>query len=360
VPVSSDPRIGSELFGYRLEALLGRGGMGVVYRAHDLALDRKVALKLLAPELAEDERFRSRFLRESRVAASLDHPNVIPIYEAGEAGGLLCIAMHYVEGTDLRGRLEDEQGRAGRCHRGSRHRAPRELDRRGHRWAWVLSSEGGSGVLTRVRPGQYPRRTTLGYDPLAVAAGAGAVWVAAKNATNEVLLRVDPSTGSVLRTVRLAGGDAPSIAVGDGAVWVLQSGAISRLDPATGRVTSKVQLPGWNVGQIAAGDAGVWATMRPPNGPRLLVHVDKRARRILKTIREPTSSTGTFLTRLAVGEGAVWWNTASGTIWRVDSKTYKIVRVIRVTPPPTFPAAFVPFGIATGAGAVWVTVTIGP
>ena len=103
-PLSSSayPGIGSELFGYRLEALLGRGGMSVVYRAHDLALERKVALKLLAPELTGDEGFRSRFLRESRVAASLDHPNVIPIYEAGEADGLLCIAMRYVEGTDLK------------------------------------------------------------------------------------------------------------------------------------------------------------------------------------------------------------------------------------------------------------------
>ncbi len=105
---SVDPRLGSELFGYRLEALLGRGGMSVVYRAHDLALDRRVALKLLAPELAEDERFRSRFLRESRMAASLDHPNVVPIYEAGESEGLLCIAMRYVEGTDLKSLLRRE------------------------------------------------------------------------------------------------------------------------------------------------------------------------------------------------------------------------------------------------------------
>jgi serine/threonine protein kinase len=110
-----DPRIGSVLFGYRVESLLGRGGMSVVYRAQDLALERKVALKLLAIELAEDERFRSRFLRESRLAASLDHPNVIPIYEAGEADGLLCIAMRYVEGTDLKkllrleGALDAEQ-----------------------------------------------------------------------------------------------------------------------------------------------------------------------------------------------------------------------------------------------------------
>src|SRR5713226_2289273 len=90
---STDPRIGSELLGYRIEALLGRGGMSVVYRAEDLRLKRKVALKLLAPELAEDERFRERFLRESELAASLDHPSIVPVYEAGDAGDVLYIAM---------------------------------------------------------------------------------------------------------------------------------------------------------------------------------------------------------------------------------------------------------------------------
>ena len=101
-----DTNLGTTLAGYRLERLLGRGGMGLVYLAEDLRLGRKVALKLLAPELAEDERFRERFLRESRLAASLDHPSVIPIYEAGEEGGQLYLAMRYVEGTDLRSLLE--------------------------------------------------------------------------------------------------------------------------------------------------------------------------------------------------------------------------------------------------------------
>ncbi len=100
--LGTDPRLGTELAGYRLEALLGRGGMGVVYRAHDLALDRDVALKLLAPELADDERFRERFLRESRLAASLDHPNVVPVHDAGEIDGQLYIAMRLVDGTDLK------------------------------------------------------------------------------------------------------------------------------------------------------------------------------------------------------------------------------------------------------------------
>ena len=67
--------------------MIGRGGMGVVYRATDLALERPVALKLIAPELADDERFRARFLRESRLAASLDHASVVPVYEAGEDDG---------------------------------------------------------------------------------------------------------------------------------------------------------------------------------------------------------------------------------------------------------------------------------
>ena len=85
--VGADPRIGSELAGYRIERLLGRGGMSVVYLAEHVRLRRKVALKLLAPDLASDERFRERFLRESRLAASLDHSNIIPIYDADEAEG---------------------------------------------------------------------------------------------------------------------------------------------------------------------------------------------------------------------------------------------------------------------------------
>ena len=99
--VSDDPRVGTELAGYRLESLLGFGGMSVVYLAEDLRLKRKVALKLLAAGLAEDESFRERFLRESELAASIDHPNIVPIYEAGTTEDLLFIAMRYVEGSDL-------------------------------------------------------------------------------------------------------------------------------------------------------------------------------------------------------------------------------------------------------------------
>jgi YVTN family beta-propeller protein len=93
---------GDEFAGHRILGIAGRGGMGVVYRAIQLDLDRPVALKLIAPQLAEDPGFRERFVRESRAAASIDHPNVIPIYYTGEDDGALYIAMRYVEGSDLR------------------------------------------------------------------------------------------------------------------------------------------------------------------------------------------------------------------------------------------------------------------
>lgn len=100
---------GSNLAGYAVEGIVGRGGMGVVYRARDASLGRPVALKLLAPEVAEDERFRERFLREARAAASLDHGNVVPIYEAGEVEGRLFLAMRYVQGEDLSAILRRER-----------------------------------------------------------------------------------------------------------------------------------------------------------------------------------------------------------------------------------------------------------
>src|SRR4051812_5207967 len=106
--VLADSRIGTTLAGYRIEGLLGRGGVSVVYFAGELRPKSKVALKLLAPELAEDERFRERFLRESHLAASIDHPNVVPIYETGEVDGVLYIAMRYVPGTDLKAQLRLE------------------------------------------------------------------------------------------------------------------------------------------------------------------------------------------------------------------------------------------------------------
>jgi hypothetical protein len=99
---------GDEFAGYRIERRLGRGGMGILYLAVEPGLHRRVALKLIAPEAAADEVFARRFAEESRIAASIEHPNVVPIYAAGEERGVPFIAMRYVAGSDLSRRLARE------------------------------------------------------------------------------------------------------------------------------------------------------------------------------------------------------------------------------------------------------------
>ncbi len=106
--MSADPRVGTQIGDYRIEKLVGRGGMSVVYLAEHVRLKRKAAIKLLSPELAEDPTFRARFVSEWERLAQLDHPNIIPVFEAGEAEGLLYIAMRYVKTTDLKGLIEQE------------------------------------------------------------------------------------------------------------------------------------------------------------------------------------------------------------------------------------------------------------
>jgi YVTN family beta-propeller protein len=104
-----DFSIGEEVAGYRIEELIARGGMGVVYRATHLGLERPVALKVIARELADRHGFRERFLRESRLAARLEHPSVVPIYDSREVDGELLVIMRLVEGGDLR-KLIDAEG----------------------------------------------------------------------------------------------------------------------------------------------------------------------------------------------------------------------------------------------------------
>ena len=100
--------IGSTFAGHRIDALAGRGGMAVVYRATDMTLDRPVALKLVAPALARDPTYRARFEAECRLAASIDDPHVVPVYRAGEERGRLFLTMRFIEGSDLRSLLERE------------------------------------------------------------------------------------------------------------------------------------------------------------------------------------------------------------------------------------------------------------
>jgi serine/threonine protein kinase len=106
--VSAESRVGTEFLGYRIEGVVGRGGMGVVYRAYDPRLKRAVALKVLSPELGEDAEFRQRFLSESELAAGLEHPNVIPIHDVGEIEGQFFVVMRLVEEGDLKALLGRE------------------------------------------------------------------------------------------------------------------------------------------------------------------------------------------------------------------------------------------------------------
>ncbi|HVO53618.1 MAG TPA: serine/threonine-protein kinase [Solirubrobacterales bacterium] len=99
---------GDQFAGYRIERRLGRGGMGILYLATEPGLERRVALKLIAPEAAADEVFAKRFAEESRIAASIEHPNVVPIYAAGDEDGVPYIAMRFVAGSDLGRRIESE------------------------------------------------------------------------------------------------------------------------------------------------------------------------------------------------------------------------------------------------------------
>jgi YVTN family beta-propeller protein len=108
--VTSEFSSGTVVAGCRIDGIVGRGGMGVVYRALQLSLERPVALKAIAPEFADDVMFRERFKRESRIAASIEHPNVIPVYEAGEGEGILYLVMRYVEGTDLGAVIDADHG----------------------------------------------------------------------------------------------------------------------------------------------------------------------------------------------------------------------------------------------------------
>jgi ABC-type transport system substrate-binding protein/tRNA A-37 threonylcarbamoyl transferase component Bud32 len=103
-----DIRSGAVLAGFRVVSLIGEGATGSVYLAEETPTGRRVALKLLAPELGRDERFRRRFLRETEIAASIEHPHVVPTLASGEEDGLLYLAMDYVDGSDLRKLLRDD------------------------------------------------------------------------------------------------------------------------------------------------------------------------------------------------------------------------------------------------------------
>src|SRR5215210_2319232 len=159
------PRIGTEFAGYRIEGLLGRGGMGVVYRAEHPRLGAAVALKVMGAELAMDEAFRERFVREARAAAGINHPNIVTIYDAGEWHGDLYIAMRFIEGDDLKSVLKK-----------TRALPPAQTHAIGLQIASALDAAHRSGLLHRdVKPGNIMIERALEPDspPIAYLADLG-------------------------------------------------------------------------------------------------------------------------------------------------------------------------------------------
>jgi ABC-type branched-subunit amino acid transport system substrate-binding protein/streptogramin lyase len=389
---------GTTFAGYRVESLVARGGMGVVYRATDLSLQRPAALKLIAPELAEDERFRSRFLRESRLAASLDHASVVPVYEAGEQDGELYLAMRYVEGSDLKtllrrdGRLAPERSVAilaqiasaldAAHRRGLVHRDVKPgnvlIDRDGHAYLTdfgVTKQVGGAstdtgrmvGTLDYLAPEQirgepvdartdgYALACVL-YECLAAAPPfhretEGETLWAHMHEQFEPLPQ-HPALGSVLRKglakerderygscVQLIEDARDALGLGP------SPARRPRVSPSLARRRFAILAAGLIVlaGTIAAAIAALTTAggLGPPPVGNGVAAIDPANGHIGSFTEAQTAPSN-----VAVGDGRVWvLNTEDHTISRIDPKTKKVVK---------FETGGHPSDVATGGGALWV------
>jgi ABC-type branched-subunit amino acid transport system substrate-binding protein len=392
---------GTTFAGYRVESLVGRGGMGIVYRAIDLSLERPVALKLIAPELAEDESFRARFLREPRLAASLDHPNVIPIYEAGEHDGQLYLAMRFVEGDDLRSVL-DREGKLSpeRTLRilaqvaaalDAAHR--RALVHRDMKPANVLLDVGDHAYLTdfgitkqlggdstdtgrlvgtldylapeQIRGEPVDARTDCyalgcvlyeclaGKPPFRRATEAETMWAHMQDepATLRGLARLDAVLGRALAKDREDRyGSCCELIEAAAAALGLQTPAAARrplVPDALLRRAPAFLVVGGLLLLIAVAGAGI-ATLRAEedeepapqrNGVAAIDRDGTQLASFTQTESPPSS--------LAVGAGGVWaLGLEDSILSRIDPETKKLVKHFRLRHAPT--------DIAAGAGAVWV------
>jgi ABC-type branched-subunit amino acid transport system substrate-binding protein len=391
---------GTTFANYRVKSLIGRGGMGVVYLARDLSLERPVALKLIVPELLEDEEFRARFLREPKLAASLDHPNVIPIYEAGEHDGQLYLAMRYVRGTDLRAELEREgklspertievlsqvAGALDAAHRrGLVHRDVKPanvlLDEASHPYLtdFGITKEAGGestdtgqmvGTLDYLSPEQirgedvdgrsdcYALACVLyeclaGTPPFHRRTEAEILWAHMQG--EPAPLRGRPKLNRVLERALAKEKDDryPScgafIEAAARALGVEPPRASARAVVVGRRRLAGRTLVAGGLLLLVAAVAAALATLgggededSPPqrNGIAAFESGGARLASFTGTDTPPSS--------LAVGEGAVWaLGLEEGTVFRVDPETKKVVKRFRTKGPGT--------DIAAGAGAVWI------
>ena len=382
----AEPSIGSTLAGYRIESLIARGGMGVVYRATQLALERPVALKVIARQLADDEKFRRRFLSESRLAAQLEHPAVVPVYDAREDDGELIVAMRLIEGGDLR-KLIDREGplEPGRAVRllgqvaealdaahaaGIVHRdvKPHNILVEGERaylsdfglakaYAETGSGSGASivGTVEYMAPEQW-RGERVGPEADVYALGCvlyealtGVVPYARKGADAEPVLprgiaavieravAKDPaerysSAGELIEAAAAREGTTPA---------VTQVLAADRERP-TARIVEKPRRPGrltartrqWIGAAVAATAGAVAVALLVLGGGGVSVSTP--------------IAVGDPPLRLAVGPRTVWVTSAAdGTLSGVDSETRKVISKWHVGSGVS--------GVAIGAGSVWVT-----
>jgi ABC-type branched-subunit amino acid transport system substrate-binding protein/predicted Ser/Thr protein kinase len=391
---------GTTFASYRVESLLGRGGMGVVYLAYDPSLERPVALKLIAPELVQNPDFRQRFLREPKLAASLDHPNVIPIYEAGEHEGQLYLAMRYVKGTDLRAALEREgkldaqrtievlaqvAGALDAAHeRGLVHRDVKPgnvlLDEAGHPYLTDFGitkpAEGDAmdtgqmvGTLDYLAPEQirgeevdgrtdcYALACVLyecltGTPPFRQATEAETLWAHMQGAPRPV--RGRQALNRVLDRALAKEKNAryPSctefIAAAAGALGVAPAGpAAGVLARARRRRAGRLLLAGGALLLLAAGTAAITMVgdgegeyVPPPRNGIAAFDGDGARLASFTETRTPPGS-------LAAGEGSLWGLGLDGTtVMRIDPATRKIEKRFRLDRRAT--------DIVAGAGAVWL------
>jgi ABC-type branched-subunit amino acid transport system substrate-binding protein len=390
---------GTTFAGYRVDSLVGCGGMGVVYRAMDVSLERPVALKLVAPELAEDERFRSRFLREPRLAASLDHPNVIPIYEAGEHEGWLYLVMRFVEGSDLKtllereGKLPPEQalGTLGQVAGALDAAHRRALVHRDVKPANVLIDESGHAYLTdfgitkqlggqstdtgrmvgtldylapeQIRGDPVDGRTDVyalgcllyeclaGAPPFRRATEAETLWAHMQEepAPPKGHAALDP----VLRKALAKDRDERPASCAE--LTRAAAAALGLASPGGHAAVSRARrrhglliLAGGLLLAIAAAAAGIAALAggggsdTAPAGNGVAALGGAGAQHVSFT------ETGTAPSNVAVGEGAVWaLSLEDRTVARIDPETKRLAKRFRMRENPT--------DIAAGLGALWVS-----
>ena len=381
--VALDP--GTSFGGYRIESVIGRGGMGVVYRALDVSLERPVALKLIAPELAGDERFRRRFLREPKLAAALDHPNVIPIYEAGECDGQLYLAMRFVEGHDLRAEppvspdgaldvLAQVAGALDAAHRrGLVHRDVKPanilLDADGHayltdfgvskRASGDTTEPGLVGTLDYLAPEQIRGEPVDGRsDQFALAcvlfeclAGAPPFRRATEGEALWAHLHDDPpplrpALDPVLR--RALAKDKEDRYTTCGELIAAARAALAPGARAPRRRPLGLVAAGAGVVVLAAvAVAALSDRHRGDSAPKVPAGRGVVVLNPARTGYSAFSESAVTPSNLAVGEGAIWaLDTDDATVTRIDPRTKAVTG--------HFTANSIPAAVAAGAGAVWV------